>query len=142
MFNWLSLLQAHYYSRKADRLVAKEKYEEAILCHGEAAGKVNGLSLTTYYNTYTHGTTLHDIDLNKWNESVFVSLFRALERGLVNDTEWTGKATYLWCDILMKTGVTPFQQSAVCFYWDMPLTRVVLTAGIWQDFFYICWHIK
>lgn len=31
------LNQAHYNSRKADRLVAKEKYEEAILCHGQAA---------------------------------------------------------------------------------------------------------
>ncbi|KAA0711461.1 hypothetical protein E1301_Tti006248 [Triplophysa tibetana] len=31
------LNQAHYYSQKANRLVAKEKYEEAILCHGQAA---------------------------------------------------------------------------------------------------------
>lgn len=36
----LSLLQAHHYGRKADQLVAKEKYEEAISCHIEAAGKV------------------------------------------------------------------------------------------------------
>ncbi|XP_067311119.1 nuclear receptor binding factor 2a isoform X2 [Pseudorasbora parva] len=33
----LSLLQAHHYGRKADQFVAKEKYEEAILCHSEAA---------------------------------------------------------------------------------------------------------
>lgn len=37
----LSLLQAHHYGRKADQLVAKEKYEEAILCHIEAAELLN-----------------------------------------------------------------------------------------------------
>ncbi|RXN11346.1 nuclear receptor-binding factor 2-like protein [Labeo rohita] len=31
------LNQAHHYGRKADQLVAKEKFEEAILCHSKAA---------------------------------------------------------------------------------------------------------
>ncbi|XP_067223532.1 nuclear receptor binding factor 2a isoform X2 [Chanodichthys erythropterus] len=33
----LSLLQAHHFGGKADQLLAKEKYEDAILCHSEAA---------------------------------------------------------------------------------------------------------
>lgn len=32
-------LQAHQQCRKADRLLAAGKYEEAISCHGKAAGK-------------------------------------------------------------------------------------------------------
>uniref|UniRef100_A0A673FRS3 Nuclear receptor-binding factor 2 MIT domain-containing protein n=1 Tax=Sinocyclocheilus rhinocerous TaxID=307959 RepID=A0A673FRS3_9TELE len=33
------LNRAHHFGRKADQLVAKEKFEEAILCHRKAAGK-------------------------------------------------------------------------------------------------------
>lgn len=31
-------LQAHQQCRKADRLLAAGKYEEAVQCHGKAAG--------------------------------------------------------------------------------------------------------
>ena len=35
----LASLQAHQQCRKADRLLVAGKYEEAISCHGKAAGK-------------------------------------------------------------------------------------------------------
>uniref|UniRef100_A0A8C9EKH3 Nuclear receptor-binding factor 2 MIT domain-containing protein n=1 Tax=Pavo cristatus TaxID=9049 RepID=A0A8C9EKH3_PAVCR len=36
---------AHQQSRKADRLLAAGKYEEAISCHRKAAGEYNALSV-------------------------------------------------------------------------------------------------
>ncbi|XP_073720974.1 nuclear receptor-binding factor 2-like [Misgurnus anguillicaudatus] len=42
------LNRAHLYGRKADRLVTKGKYEEAILCHGEAAELLNEALLMTH----------------------------------------------------------------------------------------------
>ncbi|KAI4873337.1 hypothetical protein NFI96_029081, partial [Prochilodus magdalenae] len=41
------LNRAHLCSRKANRLVAQENYEEAILCHGEAADLLKEALLMT-----------------------------------------------------------------------------------------------
>lgn len=40
-------LQAHQQCRKADRLLAAGKYEEAVLCHGKAAGTLWDVYIVT-----------------------------------------------------------------------------------------------
>ena len=79
----LTLLKAHQQCRKADRLLAAGKYEEAISCHGKAAGE-----LCDTYDTVDY--TSHRVSLTRPHVKAVSVLFLKGKSDSVGEVIWLG----------------------------------------------------